>query len=148
MKTLMINGSNVWSATCSKIMTRYTCVFLPRILATFSALWVFFPKYGSIFFSCVRSTQTYSKQARICLRITRTHIYTYFRGCCRGGRRVAVVERRLHDRKELWFPYFTISSSRGAKLILLYERPTGPGLNMTVHQKFRNIAFHSPFTNP
>ena len=31
---------------------------------------------------------------------------------------MAVVERKLHDRKELWFPYLrkTMSSSRGAKL--------------------------------
>ena len=41
MTTLMIDRSNVWSAICSKIMTRYTCGFLPRIFAIFSALWVF-----------------------------------------------------------------------------------------------------------
>ena len=32
----------VWSAICFKIMTRYTCVFLPRILA-------FFPAFGSFY---------------------------------------------------------------------------------------------------
>ena len=33
---------------------------------------------------------------------------------------MAVVEQKLHARKELWFPYLvckTMSSSRGAKLI-------------------------------
>ena len=30
--------------------------------------------------------------------------YTYFKKR-RGERRMAVVERKLHDRKELWFPY-------------------------------------------
>ena len=45
---------------------------------------------------------------------------------------MAVVERKLHDRKELWFPYLVCkkkNSSRGAKLILQYERPTGSGLS-------------------
>ena len=32
----------VWSAICFKIMTRYTCVFLPRILA-------FFPAFGGFY---------------------------------------------------------------------------------------------------
>ena len=43
---------------------------------------------------------------------------------------MAVVERNLHARKELWFPYLVCKNneSRGAKLILPYERPTGPGL--------------------
>ena len=44
---------------------------------------------------------------------------------------MAVVERRLHDRKDcgvhIWYAK-TISSSRGAKLILLYETPTGSDL--------------------
>ena len=51
---------------------------------------------------------------------------------CQRERRMAVVERKLHDRKELWFPYLAcqkkINSSCGAKLILPYERPTGSGL--------------------
>ena len=40
--------------------------------------------------------------------------YTYFKKR-RGERRMAVVERKLHDRKELWFPYLqkkTMSSSQ------------------------------------
>ena len=32
-------------------------------------------------------------------------LYTYFKKHCRRERRMAVVERKLHDRKELWFPY-------------------------------------------
>ena len=31
--------------------------------------------------------------------------YTYFKKRCRRERRMAVVERKLHDRKELRFPY-------------------------------------------
>ena len=39
----LIMGVNlVWSAICFKIMTRYTCVFLPRILA-------FFPAFGGFY---------------------------------------------------------------------------------------------------
>ena len=33
-----------------------------------------------------------------------TPTYTYFKKRCRRERRMAVVERKLHDRKELWFP--------------------------------------------
>ena len=58
-------------------------------------------------------------------------VYTYFKTLCRREQQIAVVERKLYDRKEPWFPYLyakTMSSSRGAKLILPYERPTGPGL--------------------
>ena len=46
-------------------------------------------------------------------------IYTYFKKRCRREQRMAVVERKLHDRKELWFHIWfakTMSSSRGAKL--------------------------------
>ena len=32
-------------------------------------------------------------------------IYTYFKKRCQRERRMAVVERKLHDRKERWFPY-------------------------------------------
>ena len=45
----------------------------------------------------------------------------------------------------IWYAK-TINSPRGVKLILPYERPTGPRLNMTVHQ-VTNIAFHCPFTS-
>ena len=45
---------------------------------------------------------------------------------------MAVVERRLHDRKELWFFHIwyakAMSSSHGTKLILPCERPTDSGL--------------------
>ena len=34
-----------------------------------------------------------------------SHTYTYFKKRCRREWRMAVVERKLHDRKELWFPY-------------------------------------------
>ena len=58
--------SHLWSAICFKIMTQYKCSFLPRILAIFSALWVFFPSMCPISLrSCIRSTQTYAKQTRI-----------------------------------------------------------------------------------
>ena len=32
-------------------------------------------------------------------------LYTYSKHRCRKEQRLAVVERKLHDRKELWFPY-------------------------------------------
>ena len=34
-----------------------------------------------------------------------SHTYTYFKKRCWREWRMAVVERKLHDRKELWFPY-------------------------------------------
>ena len=47
-------------------------------------------------------------------------VYTYFQKGCRGERRMAVVKRKLHDRKELWFPFLVrkknLGSLRGAKL--------------------------------
>ena len=48
----------VWSAICFKIMTRYTCVFLPRILA-------FFPAFGG-FYSQVRIWPVSYKRVYIC----------------------------------------------------------------------------------
>ena len=38
-------------------------------------------------------------------------VYTYFKKRCRGERRMAVVERKLHDRKELWFPYLVCKNN-------------------------------------
>ena len=52
------------SAICFKIMTRYTCGFLPRILPIFPALWVFFPKYVTIFFS---NAHIYALQTSTCI---------------------------------------------------------------------------------
>ena len=46
----------------------------------------------------------------------------------------------------VWFAK-TMSSSRCAKLILPYERPTGPGLTHDRSPEIRNITFHCPFTN-
>ena len=40
-----------------------------------------------------------------------SNIYTYFKNRRRTERRMAVVERKLHDRKELWFPYFVCKNS-------------------------------------
>ena len=37
--------------------------------------------------------------------------YTYFKKRCRRERRMAVVERKLHDRKELWFPYLVCKNN-------------------------------------
>ena len=41
----------------------------------------------------------------------------------------------------------TMSSSRGTKLILPYERPNGSGLTSPLTRNLKNIAFHCPFTN-
>ena len=49
----------------------------------------------------------------------REYRYTYFKKRCRRERGMAIVEQKLHDRKELWFHIWyakTMSSSRGAKL--------------------------------
>ena len=35
-------------------------------------------------------------------------LYTYFKKHCRREWRMAVVERKLQDWKELWFPYFNV----------------------------------------
>ena len=37
--------------------------------------------------------------------------YPYFQKRCRRERRMAVVERGLHDRKELWFPYLVCKNN-------------------------------------
>ena len=39
-------------------------------------------------------------------------VYTCFKKRCRRERRMAVVERKLHDRKELWFPYLVCKNNR------------------------------------
>ena len=67
MAALMIDGSNVWWAICTKIMIRYTCGFSPRILAIFSALWVFSPSmcpFSS--HASVPHKHTLNKHADIC----------------------------------------------------------------------------------
>ena len=49
---------------------------------------------------------------------TQCVVYTYFKKRCQRERRMADVQRKLHDRKELWFHIWfakTMSSSRGAK---------------------------------
>ena len=71
--------------------------------------------------------------------------YTYFEKRCRRERRMSAVERKLHDRKELWFPYLV-----GKKTEFFAWRKTDTiiraakwlRLNTTAHQKFGNIAFH------
>ena len=58
-------------------------------------------------------------------------VHAYFKKRCRRERRMAVVERRLHDPRDCGFHIWyakTMSCSRGAKLILPYERPTGSGV--------------------
>ena len=77
-------------------------------------------------------------------------LYTYFNKRCRRERRISVVERRLHDRKELWFPYLVCKNNEffaWRKTDTAVRTANWPRLNMTVHEKFRNIAFHCPFTN-
>ena len=75
-------------------------------------------------------------------------LYTYFNKRCRRERRISVVERRLHDRKELWFPYLVCKNNDYFAWRKTAVRTANwPRLNMTVHEKFRNIAFHCPFTN-
>ena len=39
------------------------------------------------------------------------NVYTYFKKRCRTERRMAVVEGKLHDRKELWFPYLVCKNN-------------------------------------
>ena len=36
------------------------------------------------------------------LNVDISYKYTYFKKCCRGGRRMSIVERRLNDWKEMW----------------------------------------------
>ena len=74
-----------------------------------------------------------------------THIYLKKKR--RRERRMAVVEQRLHDRKELWLPYLVCKNN---EFFLWRITDTAVRtanwlrLNMTVHQKFRNMAFHCP----
>ena len=60
---------------------------------------------------------------------------------------MAVVERRLHDRKELWFPYLVCKNNEffaWRKTDTAVRTANWPPLNMTVHNKFRNIIRRSP----
>ena len=91
IKFIIRSTSVLWSAICLKFMirhtcgffpcilaiipaTRYTCVFLPRILAFFSALWVFIPKYETIFL-----------QTRIYMRTKKANIYALQTTMCIWG---------------------------------------------------------------
>ena len=61
-----------------------------------------------------------------------------------------VTERRLHERKELGFPYLVCKNDEffaWRKTDTAVRTANWPRLNMTDHQKFRNIAFQCPFTN-
>ena len=79
---------------------------------------------------------------------------TYFKNRCRRERRMAVVEQKLHARKELWFPYLVCKNNEffawrktWRKTDTAVRTANWPQLNLTVHRTFRNIAFHCPFTN-
>ena len=65
-------AAKLWSAICFKIMTQYTCGFLPRILAIFPALRFFFPKYVTIFLSNAHIYE-HNKSPYIC--VTNKHVY-------------------------------------------------------------------------
>ena len=73
--------------------------------------------YNELYLSFLLAWFPYRCICRIC-RTKKTHrtdrihsisynkcVYTYFKKRCRRERRMAVVERKLHDRKELWLPY-------------------------------------------
>jgi len=54
---------------------------------------------------------------------------------------MAVVERGLHDRKELWFPYLVCKNNEffvWCKTDTAVRTANWLRLNITVHQKFRN----------
>ena len=77
------------------------------------------------------------------------NIYTYFKKR-RRERRMPVVERKLHDRKELWFPCLVCKNNEffaWRKTDTAVRTANWFRLNMILRQKFRNIAFHYPFTN-
>ena len=63
-------------------------------------------------------------------------IYTYFKKRCRRERRMAVVERKLHDQMELWFPYLVCKNN----VFFAWRQTTvrtanWPRLNMTFHRE-------------
>ena len=89
IKFISRSTSVLWSAICLKIMirhacglfprilaiipaTRYTCVFLSRILRSFLLCGVFIPKYMTIFL-----------QTRIYMRTKKAHIYALQTSMCR-----------------------------------------------------------------
>ena len=91
IKFISRSTSVLWSAICLKIMIRHTCgflprilaiipatrhtyVFLPRILAFFPALWVFIPKYVTIFL-----------QTRIYMRTKKANLYALQTSMCIWG---------------------------------------------------------------
>ena len=112
-RATILKADFVWWAISFKIMTQYTCSFLPRILAIFSALWGF-SQLGVHLFSCVRSMQTYAKQTRIYLRTT--HIYDGPQGTrCKKIRVAANKNRTLQTKKTggLQTKKETIANKRG-----------------------------------
>ena len=75
-------AAKLWSSICFKIMTQYTCGFLPRILVIFPALWVFLP-----------SLRPFSPQTRIYMSTTRAHIYALQTSLCIWGYRKSSCKR-------------------------------------------------------
>ena len=66
----------LWSAICFKIMPRYTCVFLSRILAFFPALWGFYSQVYDHFltnahrYAHKKSPHIYALQTSMCIGVT------------------------------------------------------------------------------
>ena len=82
------------------------CVFLLSALffGTVSSFQVSYPFLAPTEFKNSTNLRMMTLQ-RFTLTCIQTFIYTYFKKRCRRERRMAVVERKLHDRKELWVTY-------------------------------------------
>ena len=109
---------NLWSAICFKIMTRYTCGFLPRILAFFPALWVLFPSICSFSY----------KRAYICA--PKKAIYMVYKQTCvygvTAGRRIrgikivpSAINHYMYDEAE---KYLQFESSMAAMAVLISSK--------------------------
>ena len=74
------------------------------------------------------------------------YIYIYFKKHCQRERRMAVVEQRLHDRKELWFPHLVCKNNEffaWRKTDTAIRTANWPRLNMTNHKKLSvPLSFH------
>ena len=109
----MLPGWSLWSAICFKIMTRYTCVFFPRILAIIPAT-----RYTCVFLSRILAfySQVYDHF------LTNAHIYAH---------------KKAHIyalQTSMWYMGFT--ESRRIRGTELYRQQKTPSCTMELKSNF------------
>ena len=97
----------VWSAICFKIMTRYTCVFLPRILAFFPAFGGF---YSQVYGQFLTNAYIYAhkKSPHIC--VTNKHVVHWVTESGRIYKRHRIIPSAKNPfMYKIWFLFITLT---------------------------------------